>query len=417
MIPELIEFAGLLRRKRWSRERLDDLRRAKLRRLIHHAYDNVPYYRRLMDRSGVRPADIREASDLVRLPVTTKADLRRADAECLAPSQDTLTVLHTSGHSGAPFAVRLSAAEYRTRRLREFRMLIGTGVRPRDRLTLLGPVRTRPERVHRRLGFYRLEVIPGSLPDEEQLRRFQLSRPDVLWAYPATLKTMLHRARCRLHDLARPRFLITSSEVMDRGFREQLLTEMPEMEIVNIYGSAEAGRIAAECRARRGLHLEDDALIVELLDNGSPVTSGSQGTVVVTCLDQLAMPLIRYEQGDIAQLRSEPCGCGWQTPVMEPPSGRNSDMITLARGTEISCLRLEVSLRHEMDLLQYRFVQERLDRIQAQLCFRQAPTPAKLGELKRRMEEAAGGEFEVDIELVPEVRLEGVKFKVFVSKL
>jgi phenylacetate-CoA ligase len=417
MIPELVEFAGLLRRKRWSRERLDDLRRAKLRRLLHHAYDNVPYYRRLMDRAGVKPADIREPSDLVRLPVTTKADLRRADAECLAPSQESLTVLHTSGHSGAPFAVRLSAAEYRTRRLREFRMLIGIGVQPRDRLTLLGPIRTRPERVHRRLGFYRLQVIPLILSDEEQLRRFRLSRPDVLWAYPTTLKTMLSRAGCRLRDLARPRFLITSGQVMEPVFREQLLAEIPEMEIVSIYGSAEAGRIAAECRARRGLHLENDALIVEILDDSSPVKAEEDGTVVVTCLDQLAMPLIRYEQGDIGQLRSESCGCGWQTPVMEPPSGRNGDMITLACGTKISCLRLEVSLRHEMDLLQYRFVQERLDRIQAQLCFRHAPTPGKLGELKRRMEEAAGGELEVDIELVPEMRFEGVKFKVFVSKL
>jgi phenylacetate-CoA ligase len=326
-------------------------------------------------------------------------------------------VLHTSGHSGAPFAVHLSGAEYRTRRLREFRMLIGTGVRPRDRLTLLGPVRTRPDRVHRRLGLYRLDVIPGVLPEEEQLRRFRLSRPDVLWAYPATLQTILARAGCHLPDLARPRSLITSSEVMAPVFRERLFAEMPEMEIVNIYGSAEAGRIAAECRARRGLHLEDDALIVELLDEGAPAKVGSEGAVVVTCLDQLAMPLIRYEQGDIARLRPESCGCGWPTPVMEPPSGRNGDMITLPCGTKISCLRLEVSLRHEMDLLQYRFVQERLDRVRAQLCFRQAPTPGKLGEMKRRMEEAAGGELAVDIELVPEMRLEGVKFKVFVSKL
>lgn len=102
---------------------------------------------------------------------------------------------------------------------------------------------------------------------------------------------------------------------------------------------------------------------------------------------------------------------------MDPPSGRSGDMITLPCGTKVSYLRLEVSLRHEMDLLQYRFVQERLDRIQAQLCFRRAPTPAKLAELRRRMEEAAGGNLAVDIELIPEMKFEGVKFKVFVSKL
>lgn len=415
---EVLEFAALLYRKTWSRERLDELRRSKLSRLIHHAYENVPYYRRLMDHAGVKAADIREPSDLSRLPVTTKRDLRLAGEGCLARGHGELIVTHTSGHSGVPFEVSLTPSERRTRRLREFRMLIGTGVRPRDRLTILGPVHTSPSRLHRRLGFYRLEVIPGVLSEEEQLRRLRLSNPDVLWAFPTTLKTMLYRdAGCGLRDLARPRFLITSGQVMQPAFRRQLLAEMPTMEIVDIYGSNEVGRIAAECRARRGLHLEDDAVIVEVLENGSPVERGRAGTVVLTCLDQFAMPFIRYEQGDIARVRRKPCDCGWQTPVMERPYGRDADMVTLPCGTRVSCLRLEVSLRHEMDLLQYRFVQERLDRIQAELCFRNAPTPAKLAELKQRLEAAAGGSIAVDIELVPEMRFEGVKFKVFVSKL
>lgn len=417
MISEALELAGLLHRRTWPRERLDALRGTKLRRLIHHAYENVPYYQRLMNSAGVKPEDIREPADLVRLPVTTKNDLRRAGEDCLVRGHRKLTVLHTSGHSGVPFEVRLTPAEYRTRRLREFRMLIGTGVRPRDRLTLLGPVRTRPARLHRLLGLYRMEVIPWDVPDEEQQRRLRLSKPDVLWVYPTTLQTILNRAGCGLSELARPRFLITSAQVMEPVFREQLLANMPGMEIVNIYGSAEVGRIAAECRARRGLHLEDDVLIVELLENGSPVEPGREGTVVVTALDQLAMPLIRYEQGDIGRLLTEPCGCGRQTPVMDPPIGRNADMITLPSGIKVSVLRLDVTLRHEMDLLQYRFVQERVDRIQAQLCYRSEPGPAKLAELKRQMEQATGGEIMVDIELVPEIKFEGVKFKVLVSKL
>jgi phenylacetate-CoA ligase len=417
MILEALEFAGLLNRKHSPRERLDDLRRAKLRRLIDHAYHEVPYYRRLMDRAGVKPAEIREPSDLAKLPITTKKDLRQAGEDCLATGHGELTVLHTSGHSGAPFEVRLTPAEYRTRRLREFRMLIGVGVRPRDRLTLLGPIRTRPARLHRRLGIYRMEVISLVLPRQEQLRRLRLSRPDVLWAYPTTLQSLLHIAGCELHDLAQPRILITSSEVMRPLLGERLRAAMPEMEIVNIYGSAEAGRIAAECRVRRGLHLEDDAVIVELLENGSPVEPGREGTVVVTCLDQLAMPLIRYEQGDICRLRPEPCTCGWKTPLLAPPLGRESDMITLPGGTRVSSDPIEISLRHEMDLLQYRFVQERPDRIQAQLCFRSEPSPQKLAELRRRLEEAAGGNLAVEIELVPEIKFESVKFKVFVSRI
>jgi phenylacetate-CoA ligase len=414
---ETLEFVGLIHRKTWSRERLDSLRRRKLQRLAAHAYERVPYYRRLMDQAGVKPANIREPADLRRIPITTKADLRRAGQDCLASGMDATIVQHTSGHSGVPFEVRMTAAEARTRRLREFRMLIGIGVRPRDRLTLLGPVHTRPKRLHRALGFYRMDVIPLLLAPEEQLRRFRLAHPDVLWAYPSALQTVLHYAGCGLRDLARPRFLINSSAVMTPLFRERLLAETPEMEIVNIYGSAEAGRIAAECRSRRGLHVEDDAIILELLEDGSPVEPGREGTAVVTCLDQFAMPLIRYEQGDICRERLESCGCGWQTPVLDPPTGRQSDMLTLPDGKKVSPDRIDVSLRHETDLLQYRFVQDRLDRIQAQLCFRCPQTPAKLAELQRRMEEATGKGITVDIEVVEEPKFDSVKFKVFVSKL
>jgi phenylacetate-CoA ligase len=262
-----------------------------------------------------------------------------------------------------------------------------------------------------------MEVIPLLLPPEEQLRRFRLSHPDVLWAYPCALQTVLHYGNCGLRELAQPRFLINSSGVMTPLFRQQLMAEMPEMEIVNIYGSAEAGRMAAECRARRGLHVEDDAVILELLEDGSPVECGRDGTVVVTCLDQFAMPLIRYEQGDICRMLPEPCDCGWRTPVLDLPVGRCSDMLTLPDGIRVSPDRIEVSLRHETELLQYRFVQERPDHIQAQLCFRCPPTPARLAELKRRMEEAVGGNITVDLELVPEAKFESIKFRVFVSKL
>ncbi|MGD0578343.1 MAG: AMP-binding protein [Bryobacteraceae bacterium] len=417
MIGEALEFAGLLHRKRWPRERLDELRRAKLRRLIDHAHEQVPYYRRLMDRAGVKPEQIREPSDLTRLPISTKKDLREAGEDCLATGHGELQVLYTSGHTGAPFEVHLTPAEYRTMRLREFRMLIGTGVRPRDRLTLLGPTRTAPQRLHRRLGLYRIEVIPLVLPREEQLRRFRRARPDVLWVFPLSLQTLLNYAGCGLRDLAKPRFLITSGQVMQPQLGERLRAELPEMEIVNIYGSSEAGRIAAECRARRGLHLEDDALIVELLENGAPVEPGREGTVVLTCLDQLAMPLIRYEQGDICRVLPEPCVCGWNTPLIAPPLGRDHDMITLLDGSRITPAVIEVSLRQEMDLLQYRFVQERPGRIQAQFCFRNEPSPQRLAELRRRMEEAAGGEIAVEIEVVPELKFEKTKFKVFVSKI
>jgi len=417
VIGEVREFLSLRARRGWDRSRIDELRRVKLRRLIRHAYDNVPYYRRLMDHARVRPDEIRGPEDLQNIPVTTKKDLRNAGPDCLAHGAGPLITLQTSGHSGIPFEVKMTAAEYRTRRLREFRMLIGLGVRPTDRLVLLGPVRTRPARLHRRLGFYRMEVIPLTLPEDEQLARFRSSNPDILWAYPTILKTALYNAHCGLSDLVRPRFLITSGQVMEPVFRERLRRELPSMEIVNIYGSAEVGRIGAECRHRRGLHLEEDALIVEFLQDGNRVEPGTEGHVAVTSLDQLTMPFIRYEQGDLCRLRAHACECCWRTPLIDPPLGRSADMITLPCGGALSPLPLDVALRNELSLWQYRFIQHRPDHIEAQLCFRELPSPDKVGELKRLMENTVGHGIVFDVQLIPEMRFEGSKFKVFLSNL
>ena len=417
MIGEILEFARLLRRNRWPQERLAEFRRAKLKRLIHHAYEKVPYYRARMREGGVTPGDIAGPADLAKLPVTTKADLRRAGEDALARDCGELISVYTSGHSGTPFEIRLRPGEARTRRLREFRMLIAAGVGPRDRLTLLGPVDTAPRRLHRMLGLYRMEVISGMEEVDEQVRRLKESRPDVLWAYPSVLKGVLHLARCELRDLARPRLMITSSQVMEPVFREQLLQANPGMEIVDIYGSAEAARIAAACTARRGLHVEEDALIVELLEGEERAATGTHGTVVITCLDQLAMPLIRYEQGDLCRLVEGGCTCGRSTALLEPPIGRNFDMITLPSGRRISPIRLDIALRPQSKLLQYRFVQVSLQHIEGQLCFKEDPPAEKVLAIQRTLEELLEEGQTLSIQVIPEMRFEGTKFKAFVSQL
>ncbi len=418
MLSEILELLRLLRRPHWPAEKLAEYRRRKLHRLIHHAFDHVPYYRDLMQRNGLRPQDIREFSDLAHLPVTTKAMLREAGPAALARDAGNLQTQHTSGSSGTPFAVHCTPGERRTRRLREFRMLLTAGqIGPRDQLVLLCPTVQRPSRLHRALGFYRLEVIPCSLPPAELTARLLATRPDVLWVYPTSLKTVLYHSGKRLAEICRPRTLITSAQVMDTPFRERLLAENPGLEIVDIYGASEVGRIAAACERRKGLHLEEDALHVELLCEGKPVAAGEEGIVTVTALDQLAMPFIRYEMGDLCRLRLDHCPCGRSSARVDPPAGRNADMVTLPNGKKTSCAPLDIALRDETDLVQYRFVQTSLRHIRAELFYPADPGAERLAAVREQCSAALEHQIEFSIELMPTYRTDGPKFKVFISEL
>jgi phenylacetate-CoA ligase len=418
MLSEIFELARLLRYPHWPADKLADFRRRKLHRLVHHAFQEVPYYRDLMQRNGLRPEDIREFSDLAQIPVTTKAMLRQAGPAALARGARDLETLHTSGSSGTPFEVHCTPRERRTRRLREFRMLLTAGqFGPRDQLVLLGPTLQRPSRLHRALGFYRHAVIPCSLPGAELTARLIAARPDVLWVFPTSLKTVLYYSGKSLAQICRPRTLLTSAQVMDTQFRNRLLAGNPGLEIVDIYGAAEVGRIAAACELRNGLHLEEDALHVELLLEGKPVAPGEEGTVTVTALDQLAMPFIRYEMGDLCRLRLDHCPCGRSSARIHPPAGRNADMVTLPDGRKTSCAALDIALRNETNLVQYRFVQTGLRHIRAELFYSADPGPERLRALLERCSALFDHEIQFSVQQMAAYRTDGPKFKVFISEL
>jgi phenylacetate-CoA ligase len=418
MVGEVFEFLQLLARPKWPPERMAQYRRQKLRQLIHHAYETVPYYRNLMDGHGVRPEDIQDFRDLVKIPITTKADLRRAGSDALATGSGDLVTRHTSGHSGMPFAVQCTAEEMQTRRLREFRMLLTAArVRPFDRLVLLGPTVTRPRRLHRTLGLFRMEVIPCTLAPTELTNRFLETRPDVLWVYPTSLKTVLYQTGKVLSEICRPRTLITSAQVMEEPFREKLLADSPQMEIVDIYGASEVGRIASACEVRQGLHLEDDSLHVELLAGDSPVPAGEYGEAVITSLDQLAMPFIRYNLGDLCRFRPDPCTCGRPSRCIAPPLGRNADMISSKDGRKSSAAPLDHVLRDEVNLVQYRFVQTSVSAIRAELFYTSEPGQERLDMVRKQLAAALDHEFEITVQTIPHYRTDGQKFKVFVSEL
>jgi phenylacetate-CoA ligase len=238
----------------------------------------------------------------------------------------------------------------------------------------------------------------------------------VLWAYPTTLRAVLSAHDYRLSRLARPRILITSSEVLDPVFRSQLLRDHP-MEMFNFYGAVEVGRIAAECRAHAGLHVEADALIVELLDGDRVVEPGEPGRVVLTSLDNYAMPLIRYDLGDVAAEIPAPCPCGRAAPLLEAPAGRNADMVTLPDGSLLSAMRLGFVLRDRQDVLHYRFRQDSADRVGAELVCRHPPSAEDLADLRAQLEAALGGQVRVDVRAVDRIAPDGGKFKYLVSSL
>jgi phenylacetate-CoA ligase len=410
---KLIEFRRHLRHLELDPEGLRQLRERKLRALVHHVYRNVSYYRSLFDQAGIDPATIRTLDDLPRIPITSKSDLRRAGrARIMARGIDPESCVRfdTTGSTGRPFAVYVNGLEKRTRLLIELRGLWANDLlRPRDRLVFLGPDHWDTQPLYTRLGFFSRHYVSPWLPIQVQIERLRALRPDVLWAYPTALRAVLECVDGRLSPVCRPRALVTSAEVVSDELRERILSE--GIECFNFYATMETGRIAWECRSHAGLHLNADRVVYELVDEG-----GGSPTPIVTALDGLAMPFLRYRLDDVCAWVGRPCPCGIRFPLLQAPAGRVAELVRLSDGRTFPSWMFDQVLRPFGEIDRFQVRQDDLARIAVHIVPRETVENLPLDAMKAGLRRLLGDSVELDFAVVDDL-LPGPRNGIFVSTL
>ena len=329
----------MLRNERRPVDALERERDIALRRLVTRAYEHVRFYRQLFDQEGLTPDDVRTAHDLRKLPVIDKHTLRMQPIEDLLRAGDRvqrLTRLSTSGSSGAPFDVYIDARCSQLRKAQSLRPYLANGRRLGDRCLLLTGHPDHEPKWFERLGVLREHRLDCKLPLEQQLAAVNASRPHVIQGYPSALASLAAFVRDERRPLHRPRLVFTDSELLTAESR-RLIEEMLGVPPIDVYGTWETGNIAYQCERRQGHHVAIDCVVLEVVaDDGNPARPGEEGRLVCTMLDNDAMPLIRYDLGDIAAYTTEPCACGRSFPLLQVITGRANDQLRLADGRTIS---------------------------------------------------------------------------------
>jgi phenylacetate-CoA ligase len=168
------------------------------------------------------------------------------------------------------------------------------------------------------------------------------------------------------------------------------------------YTTEELGVLAQECPSAKQHHLNRASYVFELLDRDKdvPVAPGDPGRVVVTDLWSHAMPLIRYDLGDIAVM-AERCACGWQGPVLTRIEGRVVETIYDAAGNPVSPFAINGAMIGVDDIIQFQFVQQKPRRYTMRLCV----LPSFAGEetVRGRLAPILGPEAQLGVEYVKEI--------------
>jgi phenylacetate-CoA ligase len=330
---------------------------ARLKTILRHAFDNSPFYRRRFEKAGITPEDIRDLSDLQRLPVTTREDLRDPDsmiAKGLTKSR--LIRSHTSGSTGRVTTTYFDRRAWKTGKiLLKLRARVACGVRPWDRLALFQeghqPNSWPRQVLLRKRSFSILEALPEILPE------VQAYAPTVLYGFPSYLMRLAQVAGGKIA----PRLIFTSGEMLD-GETRRTIEKHFQAPVFDVYGCTELKEIAWECPLRDGYHINSDRLVVEA-QQSEDLTAGATSTLLVTSLYNFGMPLIRYQLGDTGRLIETMCPCGRGFPLMAPALGRSVDYFALPDGTTVSPYAMTCAIENVQGLSQYQIVQQARDQV------------------------------------------------------
>jgi phenylacetate-CoA ligase len=359
-------------------------RERKLGDLLEHAARHVPFYRDLFQRAGIPASDLRDPRVLEHVPVSSK-DVFRAAGDALLSElspKRTLRAELTSGSSGQPFATYFDSAYAVTRNLRFLRALFAAGYRPGMKLML---ITEHPSGGVKR--FARWHYCGLDAPVEQQAEMLRALRPDVVYGALTALRMLADGLAASSRPVPAARRVVSTAEMLDAPSRARLERAFGAP-VADFYGMTEAGVIAWQRDRDMPYAIADDSVLVEQV----PVqgfTDRSQ--LVVTNLDLLTMPLIRYATGDIGHFSSE--------GALVRIEGRSVDCVVLPHG-RVSPFQLTMALQDVRGMERFRIRQTARDRVELEVQTN-AQAPARVAaEAADRLARALGPQVHVESRVV-----------------
>ena len=330
---------------------VDELRALQLERLrwsLRHAYDNVPYYRKMFDVAAVHPDDVKDLSGLARFPFTTKASLRDnyPFGMFAVPREQVARVHASSGTTGRPTVVGYTAADIETWASVMARSIRAAGGRPGHIVHVAYGYGLFTGGLGAHYGAEKLgcTVVPvsGGMT-ERQVTLIRDFQPDVIMVTPSYMLNIIDEMERQGIDPAGSslKYGIFGAEPWTNEMRTEMETRAG-IDATDIYGLSEVmgPGVAQECvETKDGLHVWEDHFYPEVIDptTGEVLPDGEQGELVFTSLTKQAMPVIRYRTRDLTRLLP---GTARTMRRIEKITGRTDDMIIL-RGVNLFPTQVE----------------------------------------------------------------------------
>jgi phenylacetate-CoA ligase len=373
----------------------------RMRRLVEWAYAQVPYYRALLDEHELPPSRVQTHDDFHRIPYLTREHLKDRFDDLRARAK--LVGVHarsSGGSTGSPVTVLVDMERMGIQEAARLRAHRWFSVEPGDRELLVwsSPLEiTRQDRVRKVRDF----LMNSKMLDAFNLGPDLLSsiaaevlryRPRLVYGYANAVSLLAgYFQREAMSGPRELRVVFTTAEPLHE-FQRETIRAAWGCHVAEEYGSRDGGLAAFEC-PEGGLHTFAEGSYLEIKD---PDADG-RGEIVLTCLDSLAFPTLRYRTGDIGRLDLTPCRCGRSLPKIKPVEGRLLDFLVTPHRRILHPTSVMHILREVPIVRESRVVQEALDRIVVHLVPIRPMTEHELDDLRAKFRLLLGPDVRTEI--------------------
>ena len=351
---------------------LKNLQSERLKNLVAYVYKNSPVYKKRIDESGFSPNDIKSIDDIVKLPFTTKDDMREHYPFGLFSMdvKDIAEMHVSSGTTGNPVVSGYSKEDLDLWAEVSARSIACAGGKPGDIIQIAYGYGLFTGGLGLHYGALKIgaTIMPmSSGQTKRQIKLMQDFKPRIIACTPSFSLYMAEEARGMGFDPSQSSWEvgIFGAEPWSEALRNEIEKSLG-LTATDIYGLSEISGpgVAQECSFKNGLHIWSDVFYPEIIDpdTNQPVPEGEQGELVITTLTRTGMPLLRYKTRDIVSISYEKCACGRTSPRISKIQGRTDDMIVV-RGINVFPTQIEYALLQvEESLPNYQIIVDRVGR-------------------------------------------------------
>jgi phenylacetate-CoA ligase len=327
-----------------SRDGMHKVQSDRLKNMVTRVYHHVPFYRKKMQELGLEPGDIKNVDDLVKLPFTTKQDLRDNYPFGLfaVPKSEIVRVHASSGTTGKPTVVGYTRKDIDTFSEVVARSIYSAGADHHDIIQIAYGYGLFTGGLGLHYGAEKIGATVIPISGGNTAKQLQLLQDFGSTVLACTPSYALYLAEAMLEAGIDPASLplrlgIFGAEPWTEEMRKAIEKNL-SIKAIDIFGLSEiiGPGVSCECDYQDGLHIAEDHFVPEIIDpnNLAPITRGNTGELVFTTVTKEALPLLRYRTRDLTSLNYETCRCGRTTVRMHKCTGRSDDMLII-RGVNV----------------------------------------------------------------------------------